>query len=129
MLWIPQYDSFIYNNLFYLDRKIIPNFSFTAPVFCIEKLHNLPFDNILINQINEYASNKFYDIIDTHSIFYYKEEDFYSYMCLRCVGNRSTMNKPNLEHMSSNRFSFETYQRAEVVEKINNLASLAKDIC
>lgn len=109
MLWVPHYDSFIYNNLFYLDRKVIPDFSFTAPVFCVEKLHNLPFDKILIEKITDYAKSGFYDLIDTHSIYYYKEEDFYAYMCLRCVENRSTMNKPNLEHMSSNRFSFETY--------------------
>lgn len=112
MLWIPQYDSFIFNNLLYLDRKIIPNLSFTAPIFCIESLHQLLFDNILINQIKEYAQNKFYTIIDTHSIYYYKENDFYAYMCLRCVQNRSTMNKPNLDHLSSNKFSFETFLKA-----------------
>jgi len=42
-------------------------------------------------------------------------EDFKAYLTFRCINNRTTLNKPNLEHMCSTEFSFESWKEAESV--------------
>jgi DNA polymerase III alpha subunit len=46
--------------------------------------------------------------IETKSIYYKNKKDFKVYLTFRCINNRSTLNKPELQHMTSNRFSFES---------------------
>lgn len=106
MIAIPFYDSFLFNNSLY-GHLCVPDFSFFKPVFFIEE-NSLPFDNIILDKVNSYAKDK-YEIINTQSVFYYEREDFLAYLTFRCINNRTTLNKPNLEHMSSDTFCFESY--------------------
>ena len=42
------------------------------------------------------------------------EKDFKSYLTFRCINNRTTLDKPNFEHMCSDKFSFESWKNGTV---------------
>ena len=44
------------------------------------------------------------------SIYYNQKKDFKSYLTFRCINNRSTLDKPELEHMTSDEFCFESWK-------------------
>ena len=106
MIAIPFYDSFLFNNSLY-GHLCVPDFSFFKPIFFIEE-NSLPFDHIILDKVNSYTKGKF-EIQKTQSVFYYEREDFLAYLTFRCINNRTNLNKPNLEHMSSDTFCFESY--------------------
>jgi len=110
MIAIPFYDSFLFNNSLY-GHLCVPDLSFFKPVFFVEE-NSLPFDHIILDKVNLYAKDK-YEIQKTQSVFYYEREDFLAYLTFRCINNRTNLNKPNLEHMSSDTFCFESYLNAQ----------------
>ena len=108
LLCIPFYDSFIYNNT--LKNFIcVPNFSFTKPVVFIEN-NDLPFDFIIKNKMLNFVKENSLEVLLVKSIYYKNKKDFKSYLTFRCINNRTTLNKPEIEHMSSDSFSFEEWK-------------------
>jgi DNA polymerase III alpha subunit len=107
-LCIPFYDSFLFSNSFILGASCIPDFSFTKPVFFLD-YNDLPFDDYLRDAVVKFTSGK-YDTLETKSIYYKKKKDFKAYLTRRCIDNRTSLNKPNLEHMSSNEFCVEAWK-------------------
>ena len=106
LLAIPFYDSFIFNNT--LKGSIcVPDISFTKPILFLEN-NRLPFDFLIRNKVINYSKINDLDLLETKSIYYKNNKDFKSYLTFRCINNRSTLNKPELSHMTSNRFSFES---------------------
>ena len=107
LLCIPFYDSYVYkNNLTY--SVCIPDFSFCKPSYFIED-NNLPFDEILKSKVEEIVADKQL-AIKTQSIYYENKEDFLAYLTFRCISERTTLSKPNLEHCSSNEFCSESFK-------------------
>jgi len=108
LLCIPFYDSFIYNNT--LKNFIcVPNFSFTKPIVFIEN-NDLPFDLIVKNKMLNFIKENNLEVFNVKSIYYKNKKDFKSYLTFRCINNRTTLNKPEIEHMSSDSFSFEEWK-------------------
>ena len=107
ILAAPFYDSFVYQNNFTYSI-CVPEFSFCDPIFFIEN-NNLPMDRLLEKKVLSYASDK-YEVYNTQSIYYENKEDFLSYLTFRCISKRTTLNKPNLEHCSSNEFCAEAFR-------------------
>jgi len=104
---VPFYDSFIFNNT--LKNSIcVPQIDFAKPVFFIEQ-NELPFDLIMKEKVLLYAQKNKLDVFDAKSIFYNNKKDFKTYLTFRCINNRTILNKPEIEHMSSNEFCFESY--------------------
>ena len=108
-LIIPFYDSFLYKNAM-CAGVCVPDFKFTKPVFSVEQ-NDIPFNFILEEYIKKYTSNKF-EVIETKSIYYNKREDFKAYLTFRCINNRTTLDKPNLDHMTSDEFCLEAYDES-----------------
>jgi len=107
LLCIPFYDSFIFNNT--LKNYIcIPQFNFTKPIAFLED-NDLPFDTIIKNKLEKYVKENTLELFKTKSIYYNKKSDFKTYLTFRCINNRSILNKPEIEHMSSNEFCFESW--------------------
>lgn len=102
---IPFYDSFLFNNKF-TDNKALPNLIKINPLFAIEN-HDIVFDHLIQPYIYDYCKKNKFRTINTHSVYYYKKEDFTAYLVYRAVENRGTWFKPELKHFSSNKFSFE----------------------
>lgn len=109
ILCIPFYDSFIFNNTL-KNSLCIPQFDFTKPVFFIED-NDLPFDSLVRQKALSFAEKNDLKIYKAQSIFYKERKDFKTYLTFRCINNRSVLNKPNLDHMSSNEFCFESINK------------------
>lgn len=107
LLTIPFYDNFLHNNCLKGSRCIFQLEEF-KPVFFIED-NGLPFDSIIKEKILNYCQSNKLEYQDTQSIFYHKRKDFLSYLTFRAINNRSTLNKPQLSHMSSDNFCFESW--------------------
>jgi DNA polymerase-3 subunit alpha len=109
ILCIPFYDSFIFNNTL-KNSLCIPQFDFTKPIFFIED-NDLPFDSLVKQKALSFAEKNDLKIYKVQSVFYKEKKDFKAYLTFRCINNRSVLNKPNLDHMSSNEFCFESISK------------------
>jgi len=111
ILAIPFYDSFIFNNT--LKNNIcVPQFDFTKPIIFLED-NELPFDFIIKDKILSFAKENKLEVFNVKSIYYNKRKDFKTYLTSRCINNRSILNKPEIEHMSSNEFCFESWKESK----------------
>jgi len=110
LLSIPFYSSFIANNTLNYGYNCVPNFGKIKPIFTIEN-HNLPFDSLLKTKTSLFCEANKFDLIDTHSIYYYKTEDIKAYQVFKCIHERSTYEMPNLRFMSQPTFSFEGWRK------------------
>lgn len=104
LLAIPFYDSFLHKNYF-SGHICLPDFSKIQPIFFWEN-NGVPYDNQLKRRVFEYADGK-YPIYKAKSVFYNKKEDFPSYMTFRCISSRTTLDKPELTNLCSDRFCLE----------------------
>lgn len=109
-VWVSFYDGFIFNNLLNHGVSIIPRFNKVKPKFCIES-HELPFDDLVENGVNKYCKDAGFETIRTHQTSYYKNSDAKTFQVYKCIGNRSTSNKPNLSHFCSDKFSYEAWDK------------------
>jgi DNA polymerase-3 subunit alpha len=109
ILCIPFYDSFIFNNTL-KSSLCIPQFDFTKPIFFIED-NDLPFDSLVKQKALSFAEKNNLKVYKAQSVFYKERKDFKAYLTFRCINNRSVLNKPNLDHMSSNEFCFESINK------------------
>jgi DNA polymerase-3 subunit alpha len=106
ILAIPFYDSFIFNNT--LKNTIcVPQLNFTKPIAFIED-NDLPFDLIVKEKMLSFSEKNDLEVFNTKSIYYNSKKDFKTYLTFRCINNRSILNKPELDHMTSNEFCFES---------------------
>lgn len=102
-LWIPFYDSYVYENAINA-RNIVPNFGKI-------KLHYLYEDNYLpVDTLIQEALKDKDPLIKTKTILYENKNDFKAYLAFRCIQNRSTVSKPQLDGMSSNEFCIESWR-------------------
>jgi len=107
LLCIPFYDSFIFNNT--LKNSIcVPQFIFTKPIFFVEN-NDLPFDELIKIKVMNFVKSNNLEYLNVKSIYYNSRKDFKAYLTFRCINNRSILNKPELEHMSSQEFCFESF--------------------
>lgn len=113
LLCVPFYDSFIYNNVL-RNALCAPQIDFCSPIFLIED-NNIPFDFLIRKKVIDYCEKNNNKIVNAKSIFYKLKSDFKSYLTFRCINARTHLNKPEIEHMTSNNFSFESWK-----EKIKN---------
>lgn len=108
IICIPFYDSFIFNNT--LRNSIcVPQFNNIKPIMFVED-NDLPFDHLVYDKVINFCTENNLKVLKTKSIYYNNRKDFRSYLTFRCINNRSTLNKPELEHMSSDSFCFQAYK-------------------
>ncbi len=109
-LVVPFYDSFLHRN--HLQDCWCPEPPSKFAIDFITEQNNLPFDYLLSQRVKEHVKGKKkYNIINGQSIFYKEKKDFKSYITFRAIDKRTTLGKPNLEHMGSEEFCFESWQK------------------
>jgi DNA polymerase-3 subunit alpha len=106
-LCVPFYDSFIFKNVIE-NHVCVPEISFTEPTFFVED-NSLPFDEVIKRKVIEYAEDK-NKLVKVQSIYYKDKSDFMPYLTFRCINKRTTLDKPQLNHMCSNQFSFQSWK-------------------
>ena len=105
---IPFYNSFLAQNLLEFKHRAIPEWSNIRPRFHIEN-HELSFDSIIEKAVLSYVKENKLDVINSHQIYYMRDKDILPAQIMRCIINRSSFDCPDLNHFSSNKFSFESY--------------------
>ena len=113
-LCVPFYDSFLFKNLF-TSSICVPALSFANPVFFMED-NDLPFDPLLRKKVEEYAGHNDFSTGETKSVYYKSKTDFKPYLTFRCINNRSSLDRPQLDHMCSDLFSFESCAKRNGIE-------------
>lgn len=103
-LIIPFYDSFIYQNSFTFSQ-IVPDFGNLDPYFFVES-NGLPIDKHLSGKVASFSDK----IVPAKSIYYKNREDFKAYMTLRCSGKRTTLDKPQIDSLTSDEFCYESWR-------------------
>lgn len=106
-LMIPSYNNFLEKNLIY-NGIVIPSFGKTKPIMTYSN-QEIPYDQVLIPAIQNYAKNNNYECLECHNIYYHTKADYKAYNVFRCIDNRTKFAKPNINYMSSDGFSFEGY--------------------
>lgn len=108
-LGVPFYDSYLFNNFFKMS-SCVPKKLWTKPVFFWEE-NGLPLDKIFKNVLQNHIDKNFpgTELIRSQSIFYNKREDFLAYLAMRCIGKKSVLQKPNLDHLCSDQFCLESF--------------------
>jgi DNA polymerase III alpha subunit len=104
---IPFYDNFIFNNTL-KGYQCVPFIENYKPTVFIED-NSLIFDPLVKDKMIEFAKLNNLDILRTKSIYYKNKKDFKSFLTFRCINNRTTLNKPEIEHMSSDEFCLESW--------------------
>ena len=72
--------------------------------------NNLPFDNLVKEKVISQAKTEGSPVQKSQSIFYNLKRDFKAYLTFRCINNRSSLEKPELEHMTSDEFCMESWK-------------------
>ena len=106
-LCVPFYDSFLHKNSLY-DSICKPDFDFTEPIFFKEDNENF-IDVFIKEKILNFCKGK-YEMLDAKSIYYNLRDDFKSYLTFRCISKRTTLDRPNFDHMTSKEFCFESWK-------------------
>lgn len=118
-LAIPFYDSFLFCNLFLFNQFVLDLTVFN-PKFFIEN-NGLPFDDILSEHTRSYCDKMSFESVDSKSIYYKNRSDFdafitYKLICSRnsFASNKSSLEKPNFDHMGSREFCGESFQELQL---------------
>ena len=104
MMAIPFYDSYVFKNT--LENNIcVPEFDFTEPTYFLED-NDLPFDDLIKSKVINISKKT----QKTQSVYYKNKKDFKAYLTFRCINSRSTLDKPELQHMTSDEFCMESWK-------------------
>lgn len=107
---MPFYSGFIYENLMKYGSAVVPRWGKLAPIFCLES-HDLPFDELIRNATIKYATENNYEMLNTHQIYAFKDEDTEALQVYRAILQRSSIQKPEMSNFSSTSFTYESYLR------------------
>ena len=112
-LAIPFYDSFIYQNNLKYEANFMHNFNYFDPVFFIED-NALPYDKILQDAVEEFASSNKFQTQKTKSIYYRHRKDLEAFQTYKMITSRSFSRKasiqaPNLDGCGSDEFCMESW--------------------
>ena len=105
---IPFYDSYLFKNTLYTNI-CVPELSFAELTYFVED-NDLPFDEIVKEKVINQAKTEKAKIQKTQSIYYKQKKDFKAYLTFRCINNRSTLERPELDHMTSDEFCMESWK-------------------
>ena len=106
----PFYYSFLHRNLLYFSN-CQPKYNFADNIFFIER-NDLPFNYLIENAVDKFCNGKKLKV-PVQSIYYERNEDFKTLCTYRCIRERTSLEKPNLEHFASSMFSFENWKIKE----------------
>jgi len=106
---IPFYDSFLFNNHMKMYNCFPPDF-WSCPVFFWEE-NSMPFDSIYKKALTSHLSKNYpeCELLRMQSLYYEMKDDFLAYLTMRCIGKKSTLQKPNLDHLCSDEFCLESF--------------------
>ena len=114
-LALPYFSSFLYKNSLSM-AKIVPDLPVKCPIILKEIDSDLPFSPVIDQAIDRYVEMNCAGegvtespILNCKTIYYAKNDDFKKYLVYRAILGRASFDKPQIDHFSSNTFSWESY--------------------
>lgn len=107
-LALPFFSSFIARNRLSFDR-IVPTLP-ARPIVFKEVGSDLPFAPLIDGAIDRYVADNPADVLECKTIYYARRADLEPFIVYRAIGERSTFDAPNVDHLSSAEFSWEAYK-------------------
>lgn len=108
-LSLPFFSSFIARNTMTF-ANIVPDFP-VRPTLFREVDSGLPFAPILDRAVDKFAREQGLEAQPVKSIYYAGPEDYDAYTTFRAIHMRGEFARPNVDHMCSDRFSWQDYLR------------------
>lgn len=110
ILAVPFFDSFLCKNLL-TWATIVPKFP-VKPILFREVNSGLPFAHLIDKAIDEFNKDNSYEEQPVKNIYYKDSSDLEvkAWQLYRCIHNRSSFQKPEMEHCCSRNFSFDNYK-------------------
>ncbi len=109
-LALPFFSSFIARNLLSFSN-VIPDFPVKPTVF-LEQDSGLPFAPAIESAARAFAESNGLEVQPTKSIYYEDgPRDFDAYATFRALGTRGQYQRPGVDHMCSDRFSYNEWAR------------------
>jgi len=109
---LPFFSSFIAKNTLTF-ANIVPDLPVPNNEIIIFKETDcdLPFNPLIDDAINQFCSEEMKKQIQlVKSIYYSKQEDYDTYVAFRAIHNRAEFMRPEVDHLYSNKFSFENWK-------------------
>lgn len=117
LICVPFYDSFLHRNA--LEGAVcVPNFEYCKPIFFIED-NDMPFDELIKKRVEAYVGPSGFLTQKVKSIYYETKKDFLAYLTFKCIHDRTTLEKPNMNHMASDEFCFESWKEQDEQQRLN----------
>ncbi len=107
-LSIPFYDSFLHLNTLE-SHNHIPDYSFIKNSTCFLEDNTLPFDDFLFDKTEKFANEYKLETQKTQSIYYKSPDDYIAWLAFKCLGNRSSLERPDFQHNCSDTFNFDRW--------------------
>jgi len=105
-LYNPFYYSFLHRNSLYFSN-CNPHFPFIQKhKFFIEK-NDLPFNYLIEEAIDNFGKKNTIEKIPAKSIYYLNQKDYKTYVTNKAIHNRTSLESPNEEHLTSAQFCYE----------------------
>jgi len=108
-LALPYFSSCLAKNSLTFS-SIVPDFP-VRPTLFREIDSGLPFAPILDAAVDKFAGEQGLEVQPVKSIYYSAPEDFEAYQVFRAIHNRAEFAAPNVNHLCSDQFSFQAYQK------------------
>lgn len=107
----PFFSSFIARNTMTM-ASIVADLAFVENLtFFIEKNSGLPFDFLIENAVKRYIKDKeSAQVVDCKTILYPTKAHIEAFVTLRALHSHTTFDEPNVQHLHSNEFSWESYK-------------------
>lgn len=105
---LPFFSSFIARNTLTINH-VIPDLP-CVPTLFIETNSGLPFAPLIEEALERFNVDDKYPIQRVKTILYKDNKNFEKYIVYRAKLNRTSFDKPNLEHLASDKFSLESYK-------------------
>lgn len=107
-LAIPFFSGFIARNALTFN-SIVPDFP-CAPTLFKEIDNGLPFAPIIDEAMDLFARQHGLSVQPVKTIYYRDSAAFDAYVTFRAIGNRAEFARPQVDHLCSDRFSFEAWR-------------------
>lgn len=107
ILALPYFSSFLAVNQLTF-RRIVPDLPVKPWVFK-EQAHDLPFGRLIDSAIDRYVADNPAEVIQTKQVYYPSRAHMEAHMTIRAVNERSSFASPNVDHLSSSAFGWDTY--------------------
>lgn len=111
MLGLPYFSSFVARNTLTMNA-VVPHLPVTRPIMVFKEVGSeLPFAPILDAAIDQFVAGRDdVEVVPCKTVLYNRRANFRPFVVKRCIHQHSTWEKPEVDHLVSDAFCFESWK-------------------